>query len=427
MKNIQRTLIGSALAVSLAAAYQWGHVDGTDGESSQLLNSAHAAVDPEINGWSPTGESPSPREVYYPGTEALDPDEIRVIACGTGMPMPRLKQAAACFLIELGNGDKFIFDMGTGSMERIYALGIPLDYIDKVFLTHLHMDHMGDLPGFYIYGPQNNRSKPLRVWGPGGGGVRPEWGTKAAMEHVEKTWAWMTGTLAGTIDTRAFSMEVTEYDWSKINNVIYEENGVTIRTIPANHLSQAVSFILEWNGMTLAYSGDTLPNKWWIEETQGVDFAIHECFLTPEQAVLKWKFSPEEAMNALTKIHATAALFGKVMAMTNPKHAVAYHFQNDADTLPGVMAAVEQVYDGPVDYAQDFMVWNITKDGVRTRMAVPNHESFPTPPLAEKIVDRSNPYVQPAWVKEGWPDEVTPVVEKLYEDANKKWGTDLSY
>ncbi|MEO2049743.1 MAG: MBL fold metallo-hydrolase [Pirellulales bacterium] len=39
-------------------------------------------------------------------------------------------------------------------------------YLDKVFLTHLHMDHAGDLPAFYIYGPQNNRSVPLRVWGP---------------------------------------------------------------------------------------------------------------------------------------------------------------------------------------------------------------------------------------------------------------------
>ena len=76
-----------------------------------------------------------------------------MIACGSGMPVPRLKQAAACFLIELGNGEKLIFDMGTGSMERIYALGIPLDFIDRVFLTYLHMDHMCDLPGFYIYGP----------------------------------------------------------------------------------------------------------------------------------------------------------------------------------------------------------------------------------------------------------------------------------
>ena len=57
-------------------------------------------------GWSPTKPYPS-HEVYYPGTEELGEEEIRVIACGSGMPMPRAKQAAACFLIELGNGEKF--------------------------------------------------------------------------------------------------------------------------------------------------------------------------------------------------------------------------------------------------------------------------------------------------------------------------------
>lgn len=413
-----RAVIATIIVVALGAAALTFDVD------IRLKDASASATEASAGEWSPTQPSPE-LDVYYPGTEALSPDEMRVIACGTGMPMPRLKQAAACFLIELGNGDKFIFDMGNGSLERIHALGIPLDYIDKVFLTHLHLDHMGDLPGFYVSGPQNNRSKPLRVWGPGGGGTRPEWGTKAAMEHVEGTYAWMTGTLAGTIDARSFSMEVTEYDWSKINNTIYEENGVVIKSIPANHLEQSASFILEWNDMTLAYSGDTLPNKWWIENTQGVDFAIHECFLTPSQAVEKWKFSPEEAMNALTKVHATAALFGKVMAMTKPKHAVAYHFQNDADTLPGVMAAVQQVYDGPVDYAQDFMVWNITKEGVRTRMAVANREAYPTPPLAEKVIDTSDPYRQPEWIAEGWPEEVTPVVEQLYKDANKVFGTNM--
>ncbi len=391
------------------------------------VKSAWAEATTAAGEWSPVKPHPN-RGVYYPGTEALAPDEMRVVTRGSGMPMPRLKQAAACFLIELGNGEKLIFDMGTGSMERLYALGIPLDYIDKVFLTHLHMDHMGDLAAFYIYGPQNNRSKPLRVWGPGGGGTRPEWGTKAALEHMEKQYAWMTGTLAGTIDTRSFSLDVTEYDWSKVNGVIYEENGVVIRSIPAIHLEQAVSFILEWNGITLAFSGDTVPNKWWLEYTKGVDFAIHECFLTPSQAVVKWGFSPEEALNALTKIHATAALFGKVMSITQPKHAVAYHFQNDADTLPGVMAAVEQTYDGPVDYAQDFMVWNITKEGVRTRMAVVNRESFPTPALQEKVVDAgAGRYIPPAWVMEGWAKEATPVVEKIYADFNKENGTDFKF
>ena len=65
----------------------------------------------------------SKRDVYYPGTEKLGAEEMRVIACGTGMPQPRAKQAAACFLVELGTGDKFIFDMGAGSAERLAALG----------------------------------------------------------------------------------------------------------------------------------------------------------------------------------------------------------------------------------------------------------------------------------------------------------------
>jgi ribonuclease BN (tRNA processing enzyme) len=45
-----------------------------------------------------------------------------ILACGTGMPTPRPAKAAACFLMELGNGDKFIFDIGSGSAERVSAL-----------------------------------------------------------------------------------------------------------------------------------------------------------------------------------------------------------------------------------------------------------------------------------------------------------------
>jgi len=68
------------------------------------LKDSRAQAAPSAGAWSPTQPYPT-REVYYPGTEALAPDEMRVIACGSGMPMPRLKQAAACMLVELGNGD----------------------------------------------------------------------------------------------------------------------------------------------------------------------------------------------------------------------------------------------------------------------------------------------------------------------------------
>ena len=118
---------------------------------------------------------PREREAYYPNSEALAPDEMRVIACGTGMPTTRAAQAAACFLVELGNGDKFLFDIGSGSSERISSLQIPYNYLDKIFVGHLHTDHFGDLMDLFVGGALMGRNIPLRVWSPSG--AAPELGT----------------------------------------------------------------------------------------------------------------------------------------------------------------------------------------------------------------------------------------------------------
>jgi ribonuclease Z len=136
---------------------------------------------------SPTGAAPD-RYVYYPGTEELRPNEMRVIACGTGMPAARKGQAATSFLVELGNGDKFIFDIGTHSMENTASLMIPYDYLDKVFLSHLHTDHWGDLATLWAGGWTAGRTSSLKVWGPSG--KTKDMGTKYAVEHFMKTYNW---------------------------------------------------------------------------------------------------------------------------------------------------------------------------------------------------------------------------------------------
>ena len=378
--------------------------------------------------WSPTMPYPS-HEVYFPGTEALAPDEIRVMACGSGMPMPRLKQAAACFLIELGNGEKFIFDLGTGAFTTLYALGMPLDYMTKIFLTHQHADHMGDLPTFFIYGMQNGRSKPLEVWGPGGGGMPDSWGTKSAVDGIMKFYNWMLETSKGGLDTRSLQINVHEYDWSKVNNIIYDEDGVVIRTIPAIHLEGSVSFILEWKGMKIAFSGDTLANKWWTQYAKGADLAIHECFLTNESFVKRYKFTPAEAIYVSTLIHTTAPVFGKIMAMTQPKLAVAYHFQNDPETLPEVVSAVREYYDGPVDFAVDGMVWNITKNDIRTRVAMLNTQPYPPPSVTvrQQHAPGGDKYETPEWILQGYEWETIPVMDKVHKDFNKEFGTDFQF
>ncbi|MBW1786671.1 MAG: MBL fold metallo-hydrolase, partial [Deltaproteobacteria bacterium] len=115
----------------------WGQYDGRAGIGIELISKAEAAGGTVTN---PVGTAPD-RYVYYPGTEELKKDEIRLIACGTGLPAARRDQQATCFLAEVGNGDKFLFDIGTGSMVNVAALMIPYDFLDKVFLTHLHTDH----------------------------------------------------------------------------------------------------------------------------------------------------------------------------------------------------------------------------------------------------------------------------------------------
>ena len=389
-----------------------------------------AAVSQDVTNadWSPTRRYPS-HEVYFPGTEELGPEEMRVIACGSGMPMPRVKQAAACSLIELGNGDKFIFDVGTGAFTTLYALGMPLDYMTKIFLSHQQADHMGDLPTFWIYGMQNGRSKPLDVWGPGGGGMPESWGTKSAVDGILKFYNWMLETSKGALDTRSLSINVHKFDWSKVNNVIYDEDGVVIRTIPAIHLEGSVSFILEWKGMKLAFSGDTLANRWWTEPAKGADISIHECFLPNDYFVTRYKFQPGEAIYVSTLVHTTAEVFGKIMALTEPKHAVAYHFQNDPDTLPAVVTAVRLNYDGPVDFTVDGMVWNVTKAGVRTRVAVLNTQPYQPPSVVERqqAAPGGEKYETPEWIMQGYAWETLPVMDKVHEDFNNKFGTDFKF
>ena len=371
--------------------------------------------------WSKTGPYPV-RDVYYPGTETLAPNEMRVIACGTGMPQPRLKQAAACFLVELGNGDKFIFDMGEGANERIAALGIPLDQLNKVFLGHLHLDHAGDFPAFYFTGPVNNRLTPLRVWGPSG--IKPEWGTNAWVENMEKMWAWEAATRGAAVDPRGLELEVNEFDWTAINEIIYNENGVIVRTLPAIHGDQAVSFILEWNGLKFAFSSDTIPTKWWAEHTKGVDLSIHECFITPELMMFYYGFTPSEAIFVGTQAHTSAQAFGKIMEVTKPRRAVCYHFQNDANTVNVVYEEIRKTYDGPLDLATDFMVWNVTKDNIRTRMAVPNHETFPAPIQREKQPPDSMAELSLSKLTLSSVDpESAAVTNKQIEEFNKKHGT----
>jgi ribonuclease Z len=377
-----------------------------------------------------------PRDTYYPNSEDLDPDEMRVIACGTGMPTTRAAQAAACFLVELGNGDKFLFDIGSGSAERISSLQIPYNYLDKVFVGHLHTDHFGSLHDLFIGGALMGRNVPLRVWGPSG--AVPELGTAYALDRMVEMLTWDLAGRAGNVDYRGYVMDVTEFDYKGENQVVFEENGVTIRSFPAIHsIDGSVSFSLEWNDLKFIFSSDTYPNKWFIEYATNADLVIHEAFIAAPDLVTKMKFSPESALLVGTQVHTAPEAFGKVMSAVKPRMAVAYHFFNDFDTGLAVYERIRKTYDGPLSLAEDFMVWNVTKDDIRVRLAVTDENTW-APPLASPaeppdFADRA-PMEEKLGVSLDFSEfiengkwDVDDVLRPIYEEASELMGKEFPY
>jgi ribonuclease Z len=129
-------------------------------------------------------------EYYFPGDETLADNEMRITIMGSGIPAPiRPAQATSCILVQLGNGDSFIFDIGSDNVGKLYSMGLHPSELDKVFITHLHLDHVGGIfPLFDAMGWARNT--PLRVWGPSG--HSPELGTKAFTQNVRKAAEWHT-------------------------------------------------------------------------------------------------------------------------------------------------------------------------------------------------------------------------------------------
>ena len=318
------------------------------------------------------------RYVYYPGTEVLAEKEVRVTACGTGMPASRRGQAATCFLMEFGNGDKLIFDIGAGSMENLAAYMIPYEYLDKVFLSHLHTDHMGDLDALWAGGWTAGRPEGLKVWGPAG--LHPELGTAAAMKGFLDFVAWDKETRSFQITPKPGEIEVTEFDYKVENQVVYDENGVTVRSFPAIHTGDGpVSYIVNYAGMKVVFGGDTAPNKWFIKWAVDADLVIHESFMVPNDFVEWYGQAPQLAWRACCAFHTSGQAFGKIMSTVKPVHAVAYHFLNEEATRYNLYEAIRETYDGALSMATDNMVWNIKPEGVTERMAVSTEDAWSVP------------------------------------------------
>ena len=86
-------------------------------------------------------------EMFIPGEEQLEDGEMRVTVLGSGNPWNTRAQASASVMVEVGNPERdiLVFDIGSGSLANYASLKLPINQLNKVFLSHLHADHTSDL------------------------------------------------------------------------------------------------------------------------------------------------------------------------------------------------------------------------------------------------------------------------------------------
>ena len=383
-KRVFAASIGFATTLFLAgSAGLIGLVDlGPDQVSAQ--NAAQPDVLPRGRTASPITDGKYPAS-YFPNTEKLGPAEMRIIALGTGMPNQTKQAVSISYLVELGNGDKFIFDAGAGMLANLFSLRPDFSKIDKVFFSHLHVDHVGDFMALHIASWLSGRYTPIYVYGPTGSS--PELGTKAFVDAMKAGYAWDLATRTGALPDKGAQIEISEFDFRQENEVVYQENGVTIRSWPAIHsLDGSVSYSLEWNGLKYVFGGDTYPNKWYIEYAKDADVASHECFLPPEALADYFGWSLKQATYVSTRVHTEPQAFGKVMSQVKPRLAVGYHSVLSPENTQAINDEVRKTYDGPLALARDLMVINVTKDDIVVRMASIDEYVLP-PDVSKDYID----------------------------------------
>lgn len=310
---------------------------------------------------------------YVPGIEELGDQELRVTALGTGYPARRA-QGCAGFMVEAGNGDVFIFDAGAGTNSAFNTLKVPYWKATKIFISHYHLDHIGDLPMYYDFGQSNGRLEPLNLYGPDG--LDDDENMDELVVAIRKMAKWHDHSKLGNLDPRGF--EITPHRFTADSpRVVYEENGVTITSFPVPHgIFGAVGYRLDYAGLSVVYAGDCEPSTLTVENSQDVDLLIHEIFNPPAMYVEHMGWTEMQAKIVAWTKHTSPEAAAKVFKGSSPSMAVGFHALVAPGTPQPILDGVRTGYEGPFTLAQDYTVFNVTPQQIVTRQADANLWEF---------------------------------------------------
>jgi len=111
-----------------------------------------------------------------------------------------------------------------------------------------------------------------------------------------------------------------------------------------------------------------------------------------------------------------------MMSIIKPRMAVAYHFFKDFDTTASINDRIRTTYDGPLSLSEDYMVWNITKDDIRVRMAIVDEDVWPPPATEKPQLPDPGLRIPYSDMISGGKYDMKDVIQPTYDEINKEYG-----
>jgi ribonuclease Z len=163
-------------------------------------------------------------------------------------------------------GERILVESSPSVLRNLRVADKRLDDIDVIFISHFHADHTFGWPFLLFTALRDRRASDLWVVGPPGIGAFLENMLKAgALDHVVKWARERPGTF------KLHYVEVTERP--------QKAGGVHFRAVRVNHdpVLDCYGFLIEVNGRTIGYSGDTTLCPGLREVAAGSEVLVMEC------------------------------------------------------------------------------------------------------------------------------------------------------
>jgi ribonuclease Z len=276
---------------------------------------------------------------------AKEAGAIQVHLIGTGGPELTPTRQGMSTLIE-ANEQTLIFDVGRGALQSIYLSRIDPRSVTKIFLTHLHSDHIEGLPAIWMT-PwfMFARKFPLEIWGPQG--------TQRMVDGMHMMYGHDVEHRANPVFKPEY-LDITVHEIAE--GVVYDAGGVKVTAFPVEHDdgNPAFGYRIDAAGRSVLLTGDTTYNENVVKYGMNNDLIVSNVVAFSDamtkagvlKLVLNKLMTPEQAAATFLKTRPRLAVFS---------HIVKKELPGDAGDDVVIERSRKAGYDGPLAMGQDRM------------------------------------------------------------------------